>query len=385
MLKAAVYPVFGRCRHIVRNGLRGVEHGAYRAAGYLGRGEHFFAIVLTGEVDGGFHHFVRFLGGADGDGHNDTSTNEEEVHVGKVALTGEHVHDERLGRSFGVVCEVEERFKAGQRSTYEVHKVVAGKGHGQGEGTEEHHKLEDVDLEEMEEFHEHGEHHKAATEYGQTMGVDPVGGPPDGGEERGLAESAHEEKVEDGGDAQSAKDGYAVAKVLLIMERKYHTGYPHDNESYHEGDGHGKENADNHGEGLVGVDEVGIRVSAAYYLRHGESRATAHEAENHRHSGGCGHTERVEDVEQDDVRGGHTKEDAHHIVERIIMGVEDAMTGNVHHASARTGSHKDADGGNDENGSKLCGFCAHCRAKEVDSVICHTYREVERGKNNQEQ
>ena len=270
IVETGVDPALDGGRNVFHDGVGRVEHGTHGAAGDPGGGEDFFAIVLTGEVDGCLDDFLRLLGGADGDGHDETGSDEEEMLEGELALAGEDADDVGRGVGTGVLGEVEEGLETGEGGTDEVDQVIACEGHGEGEGSEEDHELEDVDLEQVEDFHEDGEDDEADAHDGKIVGIDPVGGPSDGGEEGGVSQSADEEEEEDGGHGDASEDGYAIAEMLLIVEGEHHAGDPHDDEADDEGDGHGEEDTDDDGQGLVGVDELGVGESGTQNLRHGE-------------------------------------------------------------------------------------------------------------------
>ena len=120
------------------------------------------------------------------------------------------------------------------------------------------------------------------------------------------------------------------------------------------------------------------------HLAHGKCGAAAQKPEYHRDCGRRGHAQCVENVEENNVRRRHGEEDAHHVVQSVIMRVEDTMACDVHHTARRGSAYKNAKCGNSENGAELGGFRAHRRTKEVYSVVGNADREVEGCKQAQE-
>ena len=163
------------------NKLGGVEYAANRTTGNFGGRENFFAFVLTREVNGCFHHFLRLLGRTDGQSHDGTGTNQEPLLAGQAAFAGQDA-DTVVLRSLTVSIggEIKEGLQSGQGRTDEVHQVVAGKSHGQGKGAEEYYNAEDVDAQQVEYFHQDCKSANAGQKDGGAMSINPIRCPSNG-------------------------------------------------------------------------------------------------------------------------------------------------------------------------------------------------------------
>ena len=186
----------------------------------------------------------------------------------------------------------------------------------------------------MENLRQDGKDDEAYYQDGAVMRVDPFADAKHL-QQVGAFHAADQQEIEDAGHADSPEKGDAVAQVLLIVEGEDHAGYPHNYQTENEGYGHGEEDGDDDLQRLVGIDEVLIAGTGRQYLRHSQRRTTTQQAEDHRYRGGGGHTQRVEDIKQDNVGGGYGEEDAHDVVERIACRRKDTMTCDIHHAAAR--------------------------------------------------
>ena len=138
--------------------------------------------------------------------------------------------------------------------TDKVHQVVTGKGHSQGKGTDHDDYLEDVDLEGVEELHEHGAHHEDDAKEHQRVLIEE--GLDFGGHERGTLHALEEHEVDDGGHGHTTEDTDFLGQSLLIIIGKYKACYPLHDDAEKEGYRHGEEDTGYHLQCLARVEQV---------------------------------------------------------------------------------------------------------------------------------
>ena len=200
-----------------------------------------------------------------------------------------------------------------------------------------------------------------------------------------LAHALHEDEVGEGREGDAAEDGDAIAAVLRVVEGKDDAAQPHHHHADDKGDGHRDEDGDDHLQGLVRVDQVGVfQRGVAHHLEQREHRRAAQQLEDERDGSGGRHAERVESVEHDDVRHHHGQHDGHHLVEGIVGRHHDAVAGHVHHARGHHGAEHHAHRGDDEDGAKRRHAGADGRLQEVDRIVAHADKQVEDGQAEQE-
>ena len=156
----------------------------------------------------------------------------------------------------------------------------------------------------MQKFNEDGEPDERVNEDLHRVLVDKM---PEGAtlHQRRIAQPLGDEEIENDGDGSTTVEGDGPAQVLLVLESEDEARNPHHHQTNDKGDGHRKEDTYDDGEGLVGVDEVGVALSCLEDVHQRQGRRAAQQTKHHRHGGRCGHTQSVEDVEQDDIGGAH--------------------------------------------------------------------------------
>ena len=351
-------------------------------AGGAARTKHLVAFVLAGEIDGGLDDVLGLLRSGHGEDHHQAG--QDQVDGRRMGALHERGHHEGVdGLSVGVGREVLVGVEAGERHTDEVDEVVAGEGHGQAKRAHEDDKLEDVDAQQMEHLHRDGRDEKRAEQQPVGVLLDVVAHVL--GQVGALAHALHEDEVGEGREGDAAEDGDAIATVFRVVEGEDDTAQPHHDHTDDKGDGHRDEDGDDHLQGLVGVEQVGVfqRV-VRHHLEQREHRRATQQLEDERDRSGGGHAERVESVEHDDVRHHHGEHDGHHLVEGIVGRHHDTVAGYVHHARGHHGAEHHAHRGNDEDGAKRRHTGADCRLQEVDRIIAHADKQVEDGQAEQE-
>lgn len=351
-------------------------------AGGAARTKHLVALVLAGEIDGGLNDVLRLLRGGHGEDHH--QARQDQVEGRRRGALHERGHHEGVdGLAVGVGREVLVGVEAGQRHADEVDEVVAGKGHGEAKRAHEDGKLEDVDAEQVERLHRDGRDEEGAEQQPVGVVLDVVAHVL--GQVGALAHALHEDEVGEGREGDAAEDGDAIAAVLRIVEGEDDAAQPHHHHTDDKGDGHRDEDGDDHLQGLVRVEQVGVfQRGVAHHLEQREHRRAAQQLEDERDRGGGGHAERVESVEHDDVRHHHGQHDGHHLVEGIVGRHHDAVAGHVHHARGHHGAEHHAHRGNDEDGAKRRHAGADGRLQEVDRIVAHADKQVEDGQAEQE-
>ena len=257
--------------------------------GGLGGAEHLVALVLTGQVHRGLDHVLRLLGSSHGNDHDDAGSHQIEWRCFGTLHQRFH-HKAVYTCAMGVGHIVLIRRQTGQRHTDEVHKVVAGKGHGKTKGAHEHDKPEDVDVAQMENFHDDGGTNEGIKQEQVDVAVDIVAHVlTDIGT---VAHAFHEDEVSQYGEGDTAEDGDGVAAVLFVVEREDDTADPHHYHAHNKGDGHTDEDGDDHAQGLVGVEQHAvIETGVAHDLQRGDHKRTAKKFEDQRHGRRGGHTQ----------------------------------------------------------------------------------------------
>ena len=266
--------------------------------------------------------------------HDDTREEKQRSRCGDRLF--ETRHREGGGRSAGTgrfkdVSAVERR----DRHTDEVHEVVPGKREGQSESTGKNDDPENVRLKEHHpELQENRADNEDPEHEFRTVGI----------EERehvrrheGSAfRPLHHEEVEDHRERKTAVDAAELLEETVIAEGEDHAGDPLHDDACEERDNDRDENRGNHSERLRVIDisaepKSGLTVLDQTVDRHTGRRAEKLEHDRDRGRGGKAHL--IEDVQQQDVCHHHREVNDNHVREREHRGMEDAASGNLHHAA----------------------------------------------------
>ena len=140
--------------------------------------------------------------------------------------------------------------------TNKVHKVVAGEGKGQGEGTAQDDDAEDVGVLVFDEqLEEDCQDNEGADEDGPGVGVDGI----DVflAHEGGALQALHDQEVEDGGQGDAAENAADLPVHAVEIEGEDEAADVLHDCACHKGHHNGHENAGDDGEGFLVVDVAG--------------------------------------------------------------------------------------------------------------------------------
>lgn len=166
----------------------------------------------------------------------------------------------------------------------------------------------------------------------------------------------------------------------LVVKTKQQTGKELHQCTEENSDGHRHKDAHDDRKCLLGVHQVGRGEGARGIIEELDQRqgkGSSQQFEHHRYGGGGGHAQGIKDVEQHNVCHHDGQEDVHQFVEVELLGTEDAVAGNLHHAVAHRCATEHADGCNNDNGAKLGRLCADGGIEEIHRIVAHPDGEVE--------
>ena len=296
---------------------------------YGGAAEAFFAFILTGKVYGSFDYIMGFFGCAQRIYHDDARADKEiPRRFGGAEQRG---HQEAVGSGSSAVGGiVDERGVTGERHTDKVHQVVAGKGEGKGESSQEHDYLEHIYFAPMQHLHQYGkEYEETADKHGGVV-LYPV--LVFRCHERAVLQAFYQHEVDDGSSRDTAEDTDAVLHLPGVVEGKDYTRQPLYQHTEEESDGYRHEYSHDDGQCLVGVDKVSQSESvAAVHFDKREGERTAQQFKDHGHGSGCRHSHGVEYIQQHHVRQHHSQQDTHDFREIEMLRLVDTVAGDVHH------------------------------------------------------
>ena len=185
-------------------------------------------------------------------------------------------------------------------------------------------------------------------------------------------------EVGQGSEGYSAEYGDGIARVLLVVEGEHYSCNPLHNASEHECHSNADEYCYNHAEGLVGVEQVAVcKTVVSCHLDGGKDECSAQEFKHERHCCRCRHSECIEHVEDYDIRHHDGKEYRHHLVERVLRWLHDAVSCHIHHTRRHDCAQRHTYGCYDEHCAKLCHFGSDGTVEKVYSIIADTYEQVE--------
>ena len=140
--------------------------------------------------------------------------------------------------------------------TNKVHKVVAGEGKGQGEGTTQDDDAEDVGVLVFDEqLEEDCQYNEGGDEDGPGVGVDGV--KIFLAHEGGALQALHDQEVEDGGQGDAAENAADLPVHAVEIEGEDEAADVLHDCACHKGHHNGHENAGDDGEGFLVVDVAG--------------------------------------------------------------------------------------------------------------------------------
>ncbi len=263
-----------------------------------------------------------------------------------------------IARTVGYVVLV--GVKSGQRHTDKVHKVVAGKGHGQRKRTQHDYKAEHVDTKCMHQLHNHRRCHKR-TEH-QHAGICAYPTAHILAYERRVAQSLYENEVGKERKRHSSKQSHGVAQTFLVVKREDNARHPLHHQSGYEGYGHAYEYGNDYAQSLVAVEQVReTERRVAGHLEHGHHNRCTQQFEHERHRGRSGHAQRVEHIEHNHVGHHYGQEYHHYLVKREVGWMHNAMSGHIHHARAHHRTYQYAERSHYQHRAELGYFGANGR------------------------
>ena len=92
----------------------------------------------------------------------------------------------------------------------------------------------------------------------------------------------------------------------------------------------------------------------------------------------------VEYVQQDDIGQHDGEQDTHDFGKVEMLGLVDAVPGNVHHTIGQGGTDENTDTGNEKDGFERGGLGSYRRIQKVDCIVTDTDDEIEHGQHEQE-
>ena len=173
----------------------------------------------------------------------------------------------------------------------------------------------------------------------------------------------------------------------MVAEREDQARDVHEEESGGEGQRHGYEDRGDDDHGFARIDELREvleregRVGADAEECGGDGGAQ--QAEDHRHGGRGGESERVVEVEQQDVAEHHAQKEHHDLREGELPGVEDPVAGDLHHAARGERADEDAGCGDPEDDAPGRNLRPDGRIEEVDGVVGHADDDAQHGQQGQ--
>ena len=236
----------------------------------------------------------------------------------------------------------------------------------------------------MQHLHDDGEARQAGEGDCAAVGGNP--GLRLGGHEGGVLDTLDEHEVDDGRRGDAAEQTDAPLQVFAVAEGEEQSGEPLHHHAEEEGDGHREEDAHDDREGLFGIEVVGeVHPLGARHLDQRQGEGAAQQLEDHRDGGRGGEAQCVEDIEDDDVGHHHGQKDAEQLLEEELLGTEDAVAGDFHHAVRHEGAAEDARGGNPHDDAIGGHLGADGRREEVHRVVAHADHKVEGGQYEEKQ
>ena len=347
LAETGVYPLPGPLRNPSVQAVGNVQAQANHLAGYRRTAETLFAFFLAGEVDRRPDDMLRLTGGEQRI-HHDGARACKEI-PGSFCRPEQRRHQEVVGSGPGSlrneigVCRI-----TGQRHPDEVDQVISGKGQRQGKRSQQHDDLENIHLQPVQHLHQEGKEDETVSHKRARMPVYPQFILRR--HERTVFQPLDDHEIENGRRRESAEQPDGVFHLLPVAKREEHAGqilYQHTEEK---GDGHGYEYGHDHGERLIRIDQLShLQAVVGENLDHGDGERTPKQFKHHGYRRRGRQTHGVESVQQNDVGDHDGKDDAHDLGKVEVLGLVNAVTGNVHHAVGERGAGEYANGGNDHD------------------------------------
>ena len=165
----------------------------------------------------------------------------------------------------------------------------------------------------MEQLHHAGKEPETSDNNHCRVGIHP--GLDLRGHEGEILHSFDKEKVYNRGRADASEQADLPFKILAVIEREYHSRYELHHGAEEESYGHRKEYTYDYRKCFLGIQQIVESETEAarhFYQCHHERRPE--KFEYHRDRCGRRHSERIENVQQNDVCHHHCHEDADEVV-----------------------------------------------------------------------
>lgn len=236
----------------------------------------------------------------------------------------------------------------------------------------------------MQHLHQQGEAHQAAAGDQGAVGGDPRLGP--GGHERRVLDALDQHEVDDRSRCDTPEQADRPLEPLPVAERKDQTGEPLHDHTEKEGNRHREEDAHDDRKGLLRIEVIGeVHAFGPGHLHQREGKRTAQQLEYHRYGGRGRQAQRVEHVEHEHVGDHHGQEDADKLLKEELLGTEDSVAGNLHHAVGHQRSAKNARGRDPHDHTVGRHLGADGRRKEIHRIVAHADHQVEDREQKEEQ
>jgi len=169
----------------------------------------------------------------------------------------------------------------------------------------------------------------------------------------------------------------------LIVEGENEAGNPHNRYPADESNKNGGKNAGDDCQSFGRINVAGQFLRNARFpgpdFKEGRSHGAAQKFKNNGNRSGSGKAERVENVQQDDIRQHDRQEDQHDVMERKPGRHEYAASGYFHHAAGEQRADDDAHSGHQHNCPARSGLGTDGGVQKVGGVIGNSDNEVEAG------
>ena len=203
------------------------------------------------------------------------------------------------------------------------------------------------------------------------------------GDQRASLQPLENGKVGDSRQGHAAPDGAQVFEGFLIVEGEDEAGNPHNRYPANESDKNGGKNAGDDRQSFGGIDVAGQFLSDARFpgpnFKESCSHGAAQQFKNNGNRGGSGKAERVENVQQDNIRQHDRQKDQHDVMEGKPGRHEYAASGDFHHAAGEQRADDDTQSGHQHNRPARSGLGTDGGVQKVGGVIGNSDNEVEAG------
>ena len=196
---------------------------------------------------------MRLLGSSQCNHHHQTGTDQEIP--GCLSRSKQRTHQECIRRRRSPLRhQIHIGRIANQRNTDKVHQVISGKSQCQGKSTQHHNNLEYIHLQPVKDLHQDSKENKSTPHHHAGIAVNKLF--QIAGHKRTFLQPFYQHKIKDGSSRQAAKQRYKVFCMFLIIKCKDETRNILHHASEEESNRHRKEDGENHGKSLIGIQQI---------------------------------------------------------------------------------------------------------------------------------